>query len=260
MIDLGKNSYIGDADYHRDREYISSSGLKTILKDPRKFYEVYVKNVRQVVPPRLQEAFDFGTYLHSLVCEPDTVIDKYSVGEVSDGKDFISTEHADLAVKLLDALSETKQRISIPEYSDSIELADLFNGGEAECTFAQIVDGVKIKVRCDYRRQFDTFGIIQDVKTTSQPIGTDHAINKIVKSLDYELSAALYKDVVDMATGIEHDFYWIWFSKKSLEVRMTAMTPEQYQRGRSMYKAAISKLKEARRTGIYYQEFVTEIN
>ena len=42
MLKLGFNEDISNDDYHNDREFVSSSGLKLMLKDPRKFYKNYV--------------------------------------------------------------------------------------------------------------------------------------------------------------------------------------------------------------------------
>ena len=41
-LSLGVNKNITNQDYHDDREFISSSGLKLLAKDPKKFHKVYV--------------------------------------------------------------------------------------------------------------------------------------------------------------------------------------------------------------------------
>ena len=85
MINLGINPYISNDDYHADREFISSSGIKLIRSNPRDFYKRYVLN--EDSDSKNSSALDFGNYVHSLVLEPETVVEQYAIfnGEKLEG-------------------------------------------------------------------------------------------------------------------------------------------------------------------------------
>ena len=72
---------LSNDEYHANRTHVSSSVLKTAVSDPKKYYEKYILKIDNT-PKTLQAAFDFGTYVHTLILEPETV-EKESVKYLS---------------------------------------------------------------------------------------------------------------------------------------------------------------------------------
>ena len=262
-MELGFNPDISNDDYHADREFVSSSALKLILRDPKEYFKVYVKNEKDNGISK--SAFDFGTYVHALILEPDTVEDEFAIfdgktrrGKVYEefvadngGKIIITTSQANKAKDMVDQLKANKKINNILDLKE----------GSVEQTLCVELDGVKIKVRTDYNNQTAAiigehvipFGLIVDVKTTSDPIDK-FSIGKTIARYDYDLSAALYIDVLQEQLGTEQTFIFCFLSKITNEVELYQASDDMIENGRRKYKAAIKQLKEARRTGIYYSE------
>ena len=263
-MDLGFNNEVSNEDYHGDRTYVSSSALKLILKDPKEYFKVYVKNEKNNIS---RAAFDFGTYVHALVLEPDTIERDFAIFEgasrrgkvydefkkANEGKIILTQSQALKADGMVENLRKNKKA------NDIIDLAE----GAVEQTLCVELDGVKVKVRTDYNNQTAAiinehvipFGLIVDVKTTSDPIDK-FSIGKTIARYDYDLSAALYIDALQEQLGTEQTFIFCFMSKLTNEVEMYQASDEMIENGRRKYKAAIKKLKAARETGIYFDENV----
>ena len=68
MLKIGINK-CDNEDYHKDRKFKSSSTLKLFLKDPKEYYKRYV--VGEEREEMYKSAYDFGSYMHSILLEPD---------------------------------------------------------------------------------------------------------------------------------------------------------------------------------------------
>lgn len=274
----GINPYIEDDVYHSDREYVSSSGIKLMSElannhNPKKFYDTYVENI---VENKYSASLEFGKYIHSLVLEPDTVEKKYLIFEGTTrrgakwdqcqkdaektGRSIITASQKDLASQLLKSYEEGKVIIGAHGYDQPVSLQSFFKKGEPEQTICTELEGVKVKVRYDYFREFSDFASIQDVKTTKDYIGTKNAIEKICATFDYDLSAALYVDVGEKVLKKPIDFYFLFMSKKDGQVRLVRASKQMLDSGRLKYKAGLEAIKEARKTGQYFTNEVMEIN
>jgi len=255
---------VSNEDYHSDKEYVSSSGLKKMFEKPKAFYEEYVKGQKPFISDKLQEAFDFGSYLHTLILEPHLLTEEYLIYEGEEkqevsGKKSISRQNAELASKMFNKYNKSTVAIGDHE-GELIQVSSFIEGGMAEQTLCTTLDGVKVKVRPDYRREFSDYGQIIDVKTTSEASLTPYQVGKICSKYGYALSAALYVDVVQALTGIEQEFYFLFLSKKGTnQVELFKASEAFLQRGRDQYQIAIKALKKARETGIYYSAKVQEL-
>ena len=78
MLKIGINK-CDNEDYHKDRKFKSSSTLKLFLKDPREYYKRYVLGEER--EDTYKSAYDFGSYMHSLLLEPDKTNDEFAVFE-----------------------------------------------------------------------------------------------------------------------------------------------------------------------------------
>lgn len=272
MLKLGFNEDIDNEDYHADREYLSSSSLKMMLKDPRKFYKVYVENEK--VEQSNKSALDLGSYIHARILEPHLVEKEFAVfnGHMRRGKSWdeflenagekiiITRSQKNMADDLIRKYEEAsvilgKQGLEEKE----VKISSFFEKGFAEQTLCGIIDGIKIKVRFDYRKDFEDFGSINDIKTTSDYIGTKKSVERICANFDYDLSAALYVDLATQVTGKPHDFYFCFLSKKDGACRIFRASEQMLEKGREKYMEAIQKIKKARESGIYFENRIEEL-
>jgi hypothetical protein len=272
MLKLGFNEDISNEDYHGDREYVSSSGLKLFLKDPRKFYKVYVEN--EPIEQEYKSALDFGTYIHARILEPHLLDDEFAVfeGTMRRGKAWeefkenagekiiITNSQKQLADRMLKTYEETEVVLGKHGHSTSVPVPSFFSEGVAEESLCGIINDIKIKVRFDYRREYEDFGEIYDVKTTSDYISSKAQVERICANFGYHISAALYVDLVTAATGKPHDFYFCFLSKKDGACRLFKASEQMLEKGREEYKKAISGLKQARKTGIYFENVIEELD
>ena len=266
---------ISNDDYHADREYISSSGLKLLLKDGEAFYRKYVLN--QEEGSKNSSALDFGSYLHCLILEPHLVDDEFAIydGYQRRGKDYqalvdqnpgkiIITKSVDQKVReLVDAFNKETVKLEMEGEVKDVRLASFFEDGYPEQALAGEIDGVKVKIKTDYRREFEHFGSINDLKTTSDYIGTKQQVEKICATWMYDLSAALYVDLAKQVTGKHHDFYFCFVSKKPdalVKAKMYKASDQMIASGRKKYREALRLLKEARETGTFFKHEIQEID
>lgn len=269
-LKLGLNDYLTNEEYHGDTEYISSSGLKLILNDPRKFYKEYILGERTASS---NPAFDFGSYVHCAILEPHLLDAEFAIfdgiqkrGKVYEecveknpNKTIISRTQSTQAQKLIDAFNAATVVIGAQGHDKEVCVSSFYSGGFAEQTATAEINGVKVKVRSDYRKEFEDFGSINDIKTTSENIDTVRSAERVCALYDYDLSAALYVDVFNMVTGKPHDFYFTFLSKKNGECRMYKASEQMLERGRAKYQEAIQNLIKAKESGIWYVNKIQEI-
>ena len=77
-LKIGKNKDMTNEEYHADREYISSSGLKLILKDPDEYYRQYVLDEKSESKMKLTKIKE-NQFEYSDICSG---CKKYSLNEV----------------------------------------------------------------------------------------------------------------------------------------------------------------------------------
>ena len=254
MLKLGVN-YCDNESYHSDRKFKSSSTLKLFLKDPREYYKRYVKG-----EPRedtYKSAYDFGSYMHSIILEPDKTDSEFAVfeGATRRGKAYeeFKSNHEG---KTIITASQAQQALDLMHlFNEDVDAAGLIQSGLAEHTLCVELDGMPIKVRADYIKE----GEIVDLKTTSDPVDRFSAAKTIIR-FDYDLSAALYVDAFTKYTGKPHDFIFAFLNKQSGEIGVLKASEALLENGRKKYKAAIKGLAEAEKTGIYYKEGIQEVD
>lgn len=247
---------ITNEDYHADRTHYSSSALKLYLKDPREFHKQYILNEKPDIPDALQNAFDFGSYIHTHILEPHLLEEEYAIFESGcreafeydhKGKTIITAGQDHIARKMIESFNNTVF------YPDGKPIKKFFQRGKAEESMFGEIDGVKVKIRTDFRKQTKSFASINDVKTTKKKV-TLANIKKTCEDYDYDLSAALYVDVVEQVTGVRHDFYFLFMGKTDYKCRIVRASEEFLERGREKYKRAIKGIKKSIETGVWIPE------
>jgi hypothetical protein len=247
MIKLvdGINPKMSNSDYHGNKTHLSSSALKMILKNPEEYFSKYVKGDLS----EEKAFFTFGNYIHTLILEPELVEEEFAVydGAVKRGKLYEQFK-ANIGNKLVITASEAALATRIMDSYNAHSLAPtLFSNGTPEGTFAATIDGVMVKARLDYLIQ----DAILDVKTTGSALDMQTLQSTIMK-YDYDLSAALYLDVVNAALEINlESFIFCFISKETCDIVLAQASKEMIENGRRKYKRALLKYKDLFNSGYF---------
>lgn len=249
-----------NAEYHADKEYVSSSGLKVALKDIALFKHQIIDGNRPEFSNKA--ALEDGSLTHALLLEPHNVHQDFVFwnGLRKSGNQwetFVAELSSDDRNKVI---ISKPQRLRVDSYIAAFkrrkEAVNMLTGGFAEQTICGEIDGVKIKVRFDYINV--DLGIIYDIKTTGKPADL-HTFKQTATDLSYQLSAALYCRLAEQYYGRKFDFIFIVISKQDPQdcqlYKTSAVTMAE---GNSMVDTAISKIKSARETGIYSEKLTDE--
>ena len=254
MLKIGINNCDNET-YHQDRKFKSSSTLKLFLKDPREYHKRYVLGEER--EDTYKSAYDFGSYMHSLILEPHKTILEFAVfeGATRRGKAYEEFKSANEGKTIITA-SQAQQAIDLLHlYNDHVDTKGLIENGVAEHTLCTELEGMPIKVRADYIKE----GMIVDLKTTSDPVDRFNAAKTIIR-FDYDLSAALYVDAFKEYTGKDHSFVFAFLNKQNGDVGILKASEALLENGRKKYKSAIKGLLNAEKTGIYYKEGIQEVD
>lgn len=248
-----------NAAYHGDRKYLSSSAFKLLLEDPLQFYKKYVAAAPQFKSVG-SAAMDLGSYVHSLILEPEKTADEFIVWDGTRRGAEWNQFAADNKSKIIlnPAAIELGKKLEL-ELRNNKAVQRLLKDGKPEFTFCTQLEDTDVKVRADYINVDQNY--ILDVKTTSKPLTKDALMGSIA-SLHYDLSAALYVDCFKKINNVPHmDFYFLFVNTKdSLDSIVYKASPALLNNGRRKYKKAIKILKEARKTGVWRSDDVEEID
>lgn len=249
---LGYNDIDGES-YHEDREYISSSGLKLLLSDPRTFYKKYVKGQEDEGPRA--DHFNFGSYVHTLILEPELTDAEYGYYEgIKRGKNWEEWQDQNPGKTPISPSQKQQAFYMVEEFNKNVYAKELISNGDAEKTLCIEMGGVKIKVRADYLQGTN----IVDLKTTG--FGTSlEEVQAATMKWSYDLSAALYTDAYTQFTGKQHDFYFVYLSKKYNSCEVFKASEQLLENGRKKYKEAIETLKRNRASGQWYNKGIQEL-
>ena len=231
----GQNPQISNKDYHGDRKFISSSGLKLLLDDEQAFIDKYIHGKYTAEE---NAAFSVGTYIHTMILEPH-LLDVETA--VFPGDRRAKQAYADFVIgnegRTVITQSEFDMAKAIEKNYKKMELASkMINKGASEQTFCADIMGVPCKVRWDSIGK--TYGI--DVKTTSFPI-TAESIEETIHRYDYALSAAFYMAVTRMCGVNLKDFFFLFANKKNHDTILVKATDRLLRIGEAQFKSALLK-------------------
>lgn len=241
---------LSNAEYHGDTEHLSSSDLKTLLKDP---YEVYLKKIEKMfMPQKPSAAMDFGSYVHSLILEPQKTNDEFIVFDGrKQGKRFQDFKAENPGKIIINELSEFNAQEILAAFDKHHQAPGLLKDGAAEISIFGEINGVKVKARADYL----TDNFVIDIKTTSFPLDN---FAEVVKMRDYALSAALYLDLFN-TDGNERDFLFVVIGKNPVEIKVLKASRETIEEGRARYKRALNIFRECKRSGNWQSPLFEEV-
>lgn len=260
VLKLGYNEISSD-DYHADREYVSSSGLKLYLKCPREFYQKYVKQKEgteiEDEEGTKSAALIFGSLVHTSILEPHLLQEEYSIydGASKRGKAYEDFAAAQGTKTVITSSQMSHADMLKSVFEENKHAVALIKDGDPEKTLCVEMDGIKIKVRADYLQGEK----IIDLKTTANGV-TYNEVQRAIIQWDYALSAALYVDAFTQFTGKKHDFYFVFLGKSPMGCEVYKASEALLEHGRKKYKNAITKINQSRASGSWFNEGIQEID
>lgn len=243
---------INNEDYHAEKKHLSSSNLKSLLKDPALFYKEKILGERKEHSSSTQAIFDDGTLAHTLILEPHMFDKEFRVfpGFRKAGKDWeeFKSDPANEGFLLISRAQKMKVENWVNSYRNLPTAVNLIKGGNPEETLFGELMGVPVKVRADYINS--DLGYIADVKTTSSPTdveGFKHTVN----SFEYDLSAALYSMMFQQHYGKPFDFYFLVLGKRDASCEVFKLSEASKKLGESKVVQALSLYKKCMKSGLW---------
>ena len=254
-LELGLNK-CSNADYHADTDYLSSSVLKKLLKDPSEYEREYILGIK---PPKKQSnALDEGSLTHAVILEPELVAQDFNFysGAIKKGAEYTAwLSTVDPNLPIISAPQKARVDGLVAAYRNHPIAPSLMENAEVEYTVCATIAGVKVKARSDIT-QLEK-GIISDIKTTGYP-GNHESFSQTVKDLDYGLSAALYTMVAEAHFGRPFDFYFIVLSKiEPYSCNVYKTSKETLEKGRRQVFEALELYKQCKASGVWASKQTT---
>ncbi len=248
MLKPGIN-HCSNTEYHADNTFLSSSNLKTLLKDPEQFYREKILGIK---PERKEsDSFTEGSLTHSMILEPHLVNQEYAFypGLRKAGAEFEAFKASVPPGKVIIARPmQIRVEAFKRAYTQCPPAVELLQGGVPEQTICIDYNGVPIKVRCDYINAEK--GFIADVKTSRFPVDVD-TFRETVKQWSYDLSAALYCMAAEQFYGKPFSFYFIAIGKTDNNCEVYKASDNTMEKGRLQVAKALNIYKECVKTGIW---------
>ena len=243
----GLHEDLSNEDYHAEKEHLSSSNLKMLLKDTQKFYKEKILGEKEP----LKGAFlDEGNYAHTLILEPHMVDKEYEFfpGNRKAGKDWKTFEKKHEESKKIILSEPQKLRVErwVEAYKKRPEAVDLVKGAKSEFSLFSEMLGVPLKVRADIINVEK--GFIADVKTTASDPDLD-TFRFTVEQYGYDLSAALYVDMFSRRYERDFDFYFIVLGKRTMTCEVYKASDLMLGKGRKKVMNAIKVFKGCKESG-----------
>jgi hypothetical protein len=273
---MGKVVYdMSDTDYHKIKEkdhYYSSSQLKDALDDIEFFHKKYI--TKEIVSEE-RDAFDTGKYFHMAMLEPqrlatDTAVwmgdkrqkaiwEKFQQDNV--GKLIINARQLEEAENLIKATKGDECLIDLlyPVKADSVK---------TEVSIFQKFMGVNVKVRYDLMFLDEATKICYglDLKSTTGNCKSEYKIRTTVASFNYDLSSALYVDVLnahfaEIGSPYRMQNYYLGFASKDYcNAQAWRMSDKSLAIGRAKYMKALNSIKEAEKNNWKFKSKIIDIS
>lgn len=203
--------------YHSPNGYISSTTLKEYRRSP--LHARHAMLVKREPTP----AIIFGSAYHTLILEPELFDKEYYVLDLDSRPDVDMNMNSknnkrwreDILARNVGRQMITKEQHDIMLEMKEVLMANrnavfFFTGGIAEESYYFEIDGVKCKIKPDYRKK----KAIADLKTTED--SSPKAFSSSCAEYGYHISAAMYRIGVSLVDGLEGHlpFYFVVQEKK----------------------------------------------
>ena len=209
--------------YH-NREELSASQVRQILKNPFKFTNKSIKKTASML---------FGAAAHKLVFEKEKFFEEFEIFDKKDKKNVNGT---------------TKELISQEEYEQALlcanavklDAAPFLKEGVAEQAYFSELGGVKVRCKVDY--YVERLGLIIDLKTSKD--ATNKSFSKAIADNAYHVQAAFYIDLLASLNKKVNKFLFIVVENfDDFRVAFYELSETAISLGRSKYLEAIEIYK-----------------
>lgn len=234
---------ISNEDYHADRTCLSSSMLKALYEDVYTYHKRYIENddsFKKDTP-----SLRLGSYIHTLLLEPDRKSKDYVIYAGQRRGNIWADFKLDNPNKVIISPGDVALGMELIKNKPLI-LDSFLSNGVAETTAVSKIDGILFKARPDYFNPIKNY--IVDVKTTSENLSMD-SLKQVVIKWDYDLSAALYCNVVKEITGKDPDFYFAFVCKNPISTRII-------KAGESVLASGNEKIRKALQNYRVYSKMI----
>lgn len=244
-LEIGINKYISNEEYHKDREFLSSSVIKVLYHDVKKYEEEYINGNKEL---KKSASLDEGTAIHTKILEPelyDSQIVVYpEMKKLGHAYKNFELEHPN---KLILSLSQSMKIEKMHKaFNNRAEAVSMINSCEKEFTICSEISGVKVKMRADAINVEQ--GFIADIKSTSYSSELEvFKENAYSQLLSYDISAALYTKIASQVYNKPFDFYYIVISKQDYVCNIYKASQQSLLNGNNKINKALEKL-------IYFQK------
>lgn len=199
--------------YHTDYSRLSPSMLSVLAKSPEEFHARFIAKTMKTEPT---EAMVFGTLLHTLIMEPETVDERFIVASKvdrrtkegkaawseflskADGREIVSEDVFDECTKAADAVLQHDQ------------VAKLL-GRKADIETPLPWELLEVPMKCRPDAVYHDLRLIVDYKTTEDASPKEFA--RSVHKYGYDRQAWAYREAVFQITGEMYRFLFVCVNK-----------------------------------------------
>lgn len=247
QLKIGVNLGFSNEEYHADREFLSSSVIKTLYWDVKKYEDEYI-NGNKV--NKSSNGMQEGTAIHTRILEPHLYDEQVAVYPEMQkrGNAYSAFEDANPGKLILSLSQSMKIDRMFNAYNKRKEAVKMVDSCDKEYTICAEVEGVACKMRADAINVEQ--GFIADIKSTSYSAELEiFKENAYSQLLSYDISAALYTKIAEIQYGKPFDFYYIVISKQDYVCHIYKASQQSIINGRNKISKALGSLKEFRKTG-----------
>lgn len=244
-----------DEQGYNDLPALRSTLLKEFMKSPAHYR--YMRDA----PHSDASYFILGSFVHSLILEPETVKEKYLCAKV---KSRNAKEYKEMVPR---AKAQKKDILLQPEWQKGVEMANeamkdphfaaMLQKSEAELSATAKIEDVWVKVRLDM--YIPDTGVIVDIKTTSE---SSKYFPYNLRKYGYDVSAALYWDAFEQAGEKINGFYFAVIEKfPPYGIKLFKLSEEYIEEGRAKCRYALQDYKKCLAGNVWqgYNNAVPEI-
>jgi hypothetical protein len=265
---------ISNSEYHKDKEWKSSSQLKVALISAYdyKYFVIDGKGEKKE-----SDAKDFGTLVHLLILEPHLYDSTYAALDMSKLdlrrktdqailKEFKDAHPGKIVISEEDYKNALTCRDSVLSHQDAKALLDIEGPIEASCYVVAPVtlpDGEVVDFKMRYRPDKLGLGTHQiDLKTSKS--STKYFFEKDAFGLygyHYDLSAYMYTYGEFIRTGKWNPFYWIRVKNDHpFSASVFKASENRLNDGKKKFEQAVNTIVMSQRSGKWeYQPEMEEI-
>ena len=247
LLDYGITENIPNKVYHGDDFFTSSTAVKMLYYDIAKYEREYINKEKEDKPDN--PAFAIGSYVHSLLLEPDMVEAEYAFfpgfdGRTSGYQEFKRNNAGKTVITQAQKMQVDKMLLAFRKHPVA---PGMLEGGKNELTLCVDLFGVPVKVRFDHV-DIDK-GYILDIKTSGYEVDYDTFKMQGIGNLKYEVSAGLYTLAAEEHFGKPFDFYFGVLSKKTYDTEVFKTGVATMSNGKVRCKIGLERLKHYREQG-----------